>query len=77
MVRVLSGQVRHHHVPCQVGQCLYFFLFENKFVLSGIFMIGFVSPPLNPTKVDLWTLKKLLCETVNQLKLELILSKVK
>ena len=36
-------------------------------------MIGFALPPLNPTKVDLWTLKKLLCETVNQLKLELIL----
>ena len=53
-----------------------FSMFENKF-LSGVFMIGFAFPPLSPTKVDLWTLKKLLCETVNQLKLELILSKVK
>ena len=49
---VASPGVRHHHVPCQVGQCLYFLCLK-----TNCFMIGFALPPLNPTKVDLCSLK--------------------
>ena len=50
-VSSLCGR-QHHHVPCQVGQCLYFLCLK-----TNCFMIGFALPPLNPTKVDLCSLK--------------------